>query len=372
MNRLTISLGSVERVRRDEERAAAIEAGDKARIAQADSEARLALLRKKAKNGKRKEEVEAEKVLDRQLGGRGKGKDTEDSLGKRTQGDESEQNHEKIMMNGHCKLTHAMGRARGSKLIQQRVVNFWADLERGQATASTSSSAPRQPRGGNPEIEAEKKTAEQKLEEQLTMYIRSPAPTWYSSSDRLSAAERSRSADQKLEYAYKDNVRKSASDPMNLMQEYLKRRSEVKNAAERAEKNPWMDTPRTLKGDKTPVQPKGLLIKRGKDRQREEAAAGVTLPPEGPARPPNPETASSEDVLRQAAQNRELSEKDRAKALRAAARSKNSSVASDTPRSDFGYQTGMYNRRETREAKGYAEVRWDEGRRRSESSGRRW
>lgn len=63
---------NIERVRRDEERAAAIEAGDRARVMQADSEARIALLRKKSKKGKSKEEDTAEKALDRQLKGRGR------------------------------------------------------------------------------------------------------------------------------------------------------------------------------------------------------------------------------------------------------------------------------------------------------------
>jgi hypothetical protein len=63
---------NIERVRRDEERAAAIEAGDRARVMQADSEARIALLRKKSKKGKSKEEDEAEKALDKQLKGKGR------------------------------------------------------------------------------------------------------------------------------------------------------------------------------------------------------------------------------------------------------------------------------------------------------------
>lgn len=63
---------NIERVKRDEERAAAIEAGDRAKVMQADSEARIALLRKRSKRGKTKEEDDAEKALERQLKGKGK------------------------------------------------------------------------------------------------------------------------------------------------------------------------------------------------------------------------------------------------------------------------------------------------------------
>lgn len=59
-------------MRRDEERAAALEAGDRAKVMQADSEARIALLRKRAKKGKSKEEDHAEKALERQLQNKGR------------------------------------------------------------------------------------------------------------------------------------------------------------------------------------------------------------------------------------------------------------------------------------------------------------
>ena len=65
-------------MRRDEERAAALEAGDQAKVTQADSEARIALLRKKSKRGKTKEEDEAEKALDRQLKGKGRAAEEEE------------------------------------------------------------------------------------------------------------------------------------------------------------------------------------------------------------------------------------------------------------------------------------------------------
>jgi hypothetical protein len=63
---------NIERVRRDEERAEAQESGDRAKVMQADSEARIALLRKRAKKGKSKEEDQAEKALERQLHNKGR------------------------------------------------------------------------------------------------------------------------------------------------------------------------------------------------------------------------------------------------------------------------------------------------------------
>ena len=185
------------------------------------------------------------------------------------------------------------------------------------------------------------------------MYLAAPPKTWYDSQDGLNHKERTRTQDQRIERAYKDNEVKRVEDPLATMAAYLRRRDEVKVAQERQRANPWADTPRTLASERTPVQPP--MLSKPRDR-RGRRSPSIEEGPAGPPRPPVPQD------VEQATASRESSERERAKAL-LAAKKKGSSVAS-TPRSEFGYQTGMYNRAETREAKGYAGVRWDEDRRR--------
>lgn len=146
---------------------------------------------------------------------------------------------------------------------------------------------------------------------------------------------------------------KRVEDPLATMTAYLKRRDEVKAAQDRQKANPWLDTPRTLAADRTPVHAPRLSDRRERGRRKSPS------PEEGPARPPRPAHTTT---VHDAAVWREASERDRAKAL-LAARKKGSSAAS-TPRTEFGYQTGMYNRNETRDAKRYGGVRWDDDRRR--------
>ena len=189
------------------------------------------------------------------------------------------------------------------------------------------------------------------------MYLEAPAKTWYDSQDGLKPTERKRTEDQRLEKAYKDNEMKRIEDPMMTMQAYLKRRDEIKAAQERQRSNPWDDTPRTLKSDRTPVEHSRLVRRR--DRHRRSPSPQVLPEVEGPARPP---TFKQPISTEEAARKRESSERVRARALLAARKRDNVSEAS-TPRSEFGYQTGMYNRTETRDAKRYSGLRWDDERR---------
>ena len=228
-------------------------------------------------------------------------------------------------------------------------VNFWMDAEQGRPDASTSKS-------GNKDYQAEKKAEDDKWEAQITMYIKDPPKSWYNSTDGLRPEERKRTEDQRIERTYKDNQAKNGQDPLATMQAYLTRRDEIRAAKERQRADPWNDTPRTLRPDRTPVQPKLLGPKRGS--RRDEPQRKRTPSPElGPSRPPPPAKS-----IQQAAATRESSERERAKALLASKR-----AASSTPRSEFGYETGMYNREATRQARGYRDVRWDDDSRRSGS-----
>ena len=234
------------------------------------------------------------------------------------------------------------------------LVNFFADLERGPAAASSSRRDKR-----NADYEAEKKAAEEKWDRQITMYIEAPPKTWYDSQDGLKPAERQQTDDQRLEKAYKANELKKIEDPLATMQAYLKRRDEIKAAEERHKANPWDDTPRTLKLDRTPIEPSRLIRRKDRHGKYRRTPSPSDNQEEGPARPPVTKVPLSiEEVARQ----RETSERDRARAL-LAARKRDSNSASSTPRSEFGYQTGMYNRSETREAKRYSGLRWDDERR---------
>lgn len=191
------------------------------------------------------------------------------------------------------------------------------------------------------------------------MYLEAPAKTWYDSQDGLKPTERNKTEDQRLEKAYKDNELKRIEDPMMTMQAYLARRDEIKAAQERQKANPWDDTPRTLKSDRTPVEPSRLFRRKDQRHYRPPSPEGEPEV-EGPVRPSSfKQPVSTEE----AARRRESSERERARALLAARKRDNASEPSSTPRSDFGYQTGMYNRAETRDAKRYSGLRWDEERR---------
>lgn len=183
--------------------------------------------------------------------------------------------------------------------------------------------------------------------------MKEPPKAWYNSQDGLHPKERTRTHDQRIERAYKDNEVKRVEDPLAMMGAYLKRRDEIIAAQDSQRASPWAETPHTLSADRTPVQ-----APRCFDRQKAANEPSLAME-EGPPRPPKPNPGK--DIAERAV-SRETSERDRARAL-LAARKKGSSVAS-TPRSEFGYQTGMYNRAETRDAKGYRSVRWDEDRRR--------
>ena len=100
-------------MRRDEDRAAAIEAGDRARVMQADSEARIALLRKKSKKGKSKEEDQAEKALDKQLKGKGRAEEQDDGSDRRDSVQAPNDDLTSITTkDGHCELGSRVYRSR--------------------------------------------------------------------------------------------------------------------------------------------------------------------------------------------------------------------------------------------------------------------
>lgn len=191
------------------------------------------------------------------------------------------------------------------------------------------------------------------------MYLEAPPKTWYDSKDGLKPAERRQTEDQRLEKTYKDNELKKVEDPLSTMQAYLKRREDVKAAQERHRANPWDDTPRTLTSDRTPIQPSRLGKLKGRNGKYRRSPSPEKEIEEGPARPP---AAESPVAIEEAARQRETSERERARALLAARKRDTGSVTS-TPRSEFGYQTGMYNRAETRDAKLHSSLRWDDDRR---------
>lgn len=326
---------NIERVRRDEERAAAQEAGDRAKVMQADSEARIALLRKRAKKGKSREEDQAEKALERQLLNKGRLENSVEKTEETPVARKRDDTNVTIMSeDGHF--------------------NFFADLERGPANASTSRRVKQ-----NADYEAEKKAAEEKWDRQITMYIEAPPQTWYDSKDGLKPAERKQTDDQRADKAYRESEIKRVEDPLATMQAYLARRDAIKAAEERRIANPWDDTPRTLRTDRTPIGPSRLARRKHRDGRHRQSPSPLQDVEEGPVRPSNTKAALP---IEEATRQREDTERDRARGL-LAARKRDTSSAASTPRSEFGYQTGMYNRTETRDAKRYSALKWNDERR---------
>ena len=189
---------------------------------------------------------------------------------------------------------------------------------------------------------------------------------------------------------YKDGELKRMTDPLSLMSSYLKKRDEVKEAAERHQGRGWEATPAS-----SSIAPPSML---GPKRRRGDAplyqqANFTQLPsddpprrshrPEadddaesfGPAPPPVPKQVQ-EEKLKQSSQARFSSERARAQALKAEAKRKAaaatpSSVA--TPRSEYGY-SDLFNKQETREAQArsghLSRMRWDEDRNRDRDRSR--
>lgn len=185
---------NIERVKRDE-RIAELEAQSSSqRSLAADSEARIALLRDRARDEKAKSKKrgvsEGEKALARQLEGKGKEREDEDVRAtiirpdKRPSGDDDDEAarpprpEDTITSKGH--------------------VNFWANQESAALVPSTSSSAQ------NASYLRDKKRAEDKWDEQITMYLGKPAKElrpWYSDKELKSGEERKRTDEQRLELA---------------------------------------------------------------------------------------------------------------------------------------------------------------------------
>lgn len=145
------------------------------------------------------------------------------------------------------------------------------------------------------------------------------------------------------------------SDPLSLMNEYLKKREEIKSGHIPAphsrrslsyhERYPTPATP----SSSTAVTPSLLLPRRRHGEPLPQPSMPPPLPPTSPAIPRDVKVEAS---------SRASSERARAAALITAARKSSStpssSIASETPRSEYGYgysSGSMYNRSETREAK---------------------
>lgn len=159
-------------------------------------------------------------------------------------------------------------------------------------------------------------------------------------------------------YSYKDGEHKRLSDPMATMNAYLQRRTDVLSGkAPRSsssshhyrERYITPATPASDRGDLSPVITSLLAPRRRKGEP-------IPPPPEPTRSAPSsrPSSTFSLDPSREA-QSRVSSERARAATLVAAKRrealasSAGSSVASDTPRSEWS--GGQYNAEATREAK---------------------
>lgn len=171
-------------------------------------------------------------------------------------------------------------------------------------------------------------------------------------------------------YRYKDGEQKRLSDPMALMNSFLKRREDVLSGApiRRAPPSTGRErypaaTPLSDRDDLSPVIT-SLLAPR---RRRGDPIPAA--PPPKPSPTPYRSSSTTKDPASEAA-SRVSNERARAAALIASKGAVSaSSVASETPRSDAGMGGfGMFNRDETREAKerrgGWGRGGWEEQKRR--------
>ncbi|SGY76875.1 BQ5605_C005g03525 [Microbotryum silenes-dioicae] len=333
---------NVARVARDEALARAEGEENERRGTVADSEARLGRMRARmglvemeGKGGRRKrgrgeEGGEAEKRLEKQLKGKGKGKEE----GNRADG------------KGH--------------------LNFWAEFEAGAKPNSFE----------NAERKLEKAVEQQKVDELTKVYLAKKGEGdmkgWYASEDGQTEKERKLSDEMRLERAYKDGENKRLTDPLALMQSYLKRRDQVLDSSKAASSSSSTRfrtpaTPDTERGDLSPIITSLLAPKRrkGDPKPRSRPAPSSPISHSDPSTSTSPSTSSHPTLdPRTEAVRRVSSERARALAVIAARKKERQgsdagSVASTPARSEFGAQGyGMFNREETRDARG----RWREGR----------
>jgi len=290
---------NIEKVRRDEERARLEEEEGHQRTLQADSEARLTFLRKRA----RKEVDQGEKALEKQL----KGKSDE--------------------IENRATIIRVPESSVPTSIESNGHINFWADMERGVIPTKSRSHT-------NPEYEAEKKREADKWEAQITMSLGGPLKDlkpWYADAELKSVGERNRTQEQSLDAAFKDTENKRLSDPLSLMTSYLKRREEVRLAQSR---DPWLSTPNPRLTQ--PVEP-AILRPRPRERERERELKRQREMEEDvdsfrPA-PPPPVNVPHRNVQTEA-QIREANEKARAAAFIASRRKSGTSTVASTPMSE--------------------------------------
>ncbi|SCV69468.1 BQ2448_2488 [Microbotryum intermedium] len=328
---------NIARVARDEAQAQAEEDERERRGSVADSEARVERMRAQTrlmgrneggvgvgggrKRGRDRDVDEAEKRLETQLKEKAKGKEREDSKG-----------------NGGSGLT-----SRGDGKAH---LNFWAEFEAGAKATSFE----------KPERKLEKAIEQQKIDELTKVYLAKKGEGdikgWYAREDGKTEKERKESDEMRLERAYKDGENKRLTDPLALMQSYLRRRdlildsstasSSLSSSSSARFRTPA--TPDTERGDLSPIIT--TLLAHQLNLPFLDASPLSTLDP------------------RIEATQRVSSERARAMAVIAARKkelqgSDIGSVASTPARSEFGAQGyGMFNREETRDARG----RWGEGR----------
>ncbi|GAA6021213.1 hypothetical protein JCM11491_001609 [Sporobolomyces phaffii] len=344
---------NIARVKRDEAAAALDRDAQDRRTLLADSEARIDRMKHKKRRTATQDDPDGERQLERHLAGRPRPESDPEST----------------------RDSDGMTTSRGH-------LNFWAHLE---AASASGPSTPAETATLDRRInQACAKSVKQSQFDDLTkVYLAKKGEGepkgWYASADGKTDRERQGGDEATLERTYRDNETKRLVDPLALMNSYLQRRDDIRSGHldPRSTRRPPSTRDRYLEpasssstprdghsrsrpDDLEPVVERLLRARRPRGDRAPPPPPPSAPPPRPAAVAPTPASLGDRSSLDPEAEARRRVSAERAKtaallaAKRNAASASGSSVASMTPRSEYGAHEGgygMFNREEVREAR---------------------